>query len=709
MPNDSVRSICRSCHGGCGVILTLDASRERISVAGDPANPNNHGFLCAKGRAVPDLVRHPGRLTRPLRRVGRRGEGKFVEIEWDEALNIIANQVSSDVISSGPESIILAQGTDRNYQEWLFRFANSLGTPNVIGPANICFYPRVMAGILTMGAFSFVDYEGCPDLVLLWGSNKPATNGDGVIGIRLLDAIGNGTRLVVVDPVSTSIARRSMIHLQLRPGTDAALALGIINQIFELGLIDNEFVTHYTTGVAALRKHVQNWTASKTANICGVPEDDIREAARLYGQASRAGIELGTGAQQSRDSFATSRLLVMLSGLCGNIDVPGGDVLWDPPGIIGRRAMPAADLLPAQAKSNRLVGRHHILGMSGWAHPSTVFDAILTGEPYMPRSLLVFGSNLLVSYADSDKVERALSIVPFLMVADLFLTPTAKYADIVLPVTSWAERDQIVEHANYVASRNAVLPPLGDAKSDEDILNELAKRLGLKGFWGDPGESLDARLAPIGLDWHSLRAQQYLPTSLRYYKYKQNGFATRNGKFIFDHPGLVTWGFASMPVYSDPGQFDPDSPLILTSRHSSFYFNSEFRQIRQLRNKEPFPIVEISPQAAAERNLSGGDWAAVVRGDRSAFFKVKVSERIRPDTVCVSASWWYPEIEGPDAWRLSNVNLLTDETWSNDEMGSSNLRGCRCEVRTTTPKERDRISAALGIAISREARDEYSV
>lgn len=658
-----------------------------VTIAGDPDNPNNHGFLCAKGRAAPALLQHPDRLTTPLRRTGPRGHGQFREITWDEALDTIADTLRGDLQQGTPERIVLAQGTDRNYQEWLFRFANTLGTPNVMGPAHVCFYPRVMAGIMTMGAFSFVDYEGDPDVVILWGSNKTATHGDGVIGTRLLDAVSRGTRLIVIDPISTPIARRADLHLQLRPGTDTPLALAVINHILSSSLHDQDFVDRYTTGIQELRDHVHAWTPERAADITGVPARDIQLAATLYATAASAGIELGTGAQQSRDSFSTARLAVHLSGLCGNIDRPGGDVLWEPSGIVGRRALPAPELLPSAANRLRLSGGHRLLDMSGWAHPGTVFDACRTATPYPVNSLLIFGSNLLVSYANSENVERALASVPFIMAADLFMTPTARYADIVLPVPSWLERDQIVEHANYVASRNHVQTPNGQSRADEEIITALAHRLGLDGFWPTTTDSLNARLTPVDLSWDELTSRQYLPTQLTYFKHATDGFKTRSGKFVFHHPGIAAMGYDALPTWSQPAPTDEKHPLLLTSRHSPFYFNSEFRQLPALRSKEPHPTVEMTPSTATGLGLQNGEWAAVTRDDRCAYFRVKVTDRLRDDTVCVSASWWYPEVATDDSWRLSNVNLLTSDDSSNPEMGSSDLRGTSCAVRAVTPVE----------------------
>jgi anaerobic selenocysteine-containing dehydrogenase len=199
------------------------------------------------------------------------------------------------------------------------------------------------------------------------------------------------------------------------------------------------------------------------------------------------------------------------------------------------------------------------------------------------------------------------------------------------------------------------------------------------------------------MDWNALRTQQYRATSLRYVKHAADGFRTRSGKFTFSHKGLGAMGFDPLPRWTDRELPDDDHPLILTSRHSSFYFNSEFRQIGPLREKEPYPVVEMSPHAAEERDLEDGVWVAVTRHGRAAFFAVKVTDRLRDDTVCVSASWWYPEVEGPDSWRLSNVNILTTDAESNAEMGSSELRGCTCQVRPLAADELRVLTSVLGL------------
>ncbi|MGW5446159.1 molybdopterin-containing oxidoreductase family protein [Streptomyces asiaticus] len=675
------RTVCRMCHGGCGALVDV-ADGRLTAVQGDPDNPNNRGFLCAKGRASLAQLDHPDRLTRPLLRTGARGSGCYRPIGWEEALDRVAEALDTTRREHGPQSLVVAQGTDRNYQEWLFRFANSYGTPNVLGPAHVCFYPRVMAGILTMGAFTFCDYEGSPDLVLLWGCNKSMTHGDGVIGTRLLDAVRSGTRMLVIDPRRTALASRAEHHLQVRPGGDAALALSMIHTIIEANAHDHDFVARHTEGFDDLAAHVTAYAPEAVEHITGVPAGQVREAALAYAAAPAAAIELGTGAQQNRNSFQLCRAVLILSALCGNIDRPGGDVIWEPPGIIGRRALPLTEALPEERSRLRLgADRHRILSMAGWAHPRSVWDAVLDHRPYPVTSMLVHGSNLLVNYADSDRVHAALERLDFLAVADLHLTPTAAMADIVLPVGGWLERDQIVEHAHYVAARRK-LAQVGDCRSDEYILTELSRRLGLgHHFWPHADASLDARLAPIGWDWKTLADRSYRPTELRYHKYRTDGFATRSGRLALRSDALRAFGYDPLPTHKPPADSPGDGPYLLTSAHSPFFFNSEFRNIPALRGKEPDPVVELHPQAAAREGIADGEWALVSARGRSIRLRARVTDRVAPDVIVAAACWWYPE-RGPDGgWRESNVNRLTVNDDENEEMGSSNFRGIRCSIR----------------------------
>jgi anaerobic selenocysteine-containing dehydrogenase len=295
--------------------------------------------------------------------------------------------------------------------------------------------------------------------------------------------------------------------------------------------------------------------------------------------------------------------------------------------------------------------------------------------------MAVFGSNLLVTYPDADRVHRALRGLDFLCVTDLFLTPTAALADIVLPASGWLERDQIVEHANYVAARRKLMT-VGECRSDEEILTDLAHRLGLDGFWDTAADALDARLAPIGMAWKDLVDRYYRPTELRHFKYREQGFATRSGRVPLYHEGLLRMGYEPLPVYHPPA----DGPgYLLTSRHSSFYFNSEFRNVPSLRSKEPDPVVELHPATANAESIADREWVLLEANGRQGLFRAKVTEAVQPGVLCASASWWYPELPPDRSWRISNVNRLLRDGDESPEMGSSNLRGVRCDLRKAPP------------------------
>lgn len=689
-PEGQVRTICRMCHGGCGAVVTVQQGRI-VGISGDRDNPNNRGFLCAKGRASLEHLASPHRLTRPLKRLGPKGSTEYGQISWEEAYEAIVSEMNNVRKDFGPEAVTFAQGTDRNYQEWLFRLANSFGSPNVLGPAHVCFYPRMMAGIMSMGDFTFCDYEGTPECLLVWGSNKIMTHGDGVIGTRLLAALKRGTQLVVVDPRRTELARKAKLWLQVRPGTDVVLALAMINFIIARKLFDASFINTYTLGFDRLEEHVRAYSPGFASEITSVRASMIEEAACVYAQAKSAAIEAGTGIEQNRNSFHTARALYILSAISGNIDRPGGDVIWQPSGIVGRRTFPLTELLPESQRGKRLGSdRHRVLGMASWAHPEAVWTAILEKQPYPVRMMLVFGSNLLVSYADSERVRAALESLPFLVVADLFMTPTAAMADIVLPVSGWLERDQVVEHAHYTASRRK-LAQVGECRSDEQIMMDLARQLGLsEHFWPSLPSALDHKVSPIGESWGTFAERGYRANPLEYYKYRNNGFRTRTGKFNLYSEGLSRLGYAPLPKYFNIDQGAPvKGRYVLTSAHSRFYFNSEFRNLSSLRSREPDPLIEIHPETATREGIRDRTWVLVVANDKSAQFRAKVTDAIAPGVVCVSSNWWYPELTNPESWRRSNINRLTTNGNENDEMGSSNFRGMTCELRSLSAADPD--------------------
>lgn len=682
-----VKSICRMCHGGCGAVVDL-ADGVPVAIHGDPENPTSEGYFCIKGKASLDLLRSPDRLTTPLVRTGPRGSGTFEPVSWEAAYDRIAAELSATIERHGPESVVFAQGTDRNYQEWVFRLANAIGTPNVVGPAHVCFYPRVMASIMTYGGFTFCDYEGDPEVVLLWGSNKPNTHSDGVIGVKLLRAVERGTRVITVDPRRTRAAARSDLHLAIQPGTDCALALAMIKIVIDEGWYDRDFVAGHTVGFDELADHVQAYDAERVAGIIGVEASLIRDATRAYARASRACIEAGTGLSQNENSFDTHRAIAILAAICGNVDAPGGDLIWDPMPIEGRRAFPRTDLLSEEQARKRIGGdRHRILSMSGWVAPGDLHEAIVTGSPYPITSMLIFGSNIVVSHENTELVRRAIDKLDLVVVCDLFMTPTARLADVVLPTSSWLERDQIVEFNSYIAARQRIAAVDG-CRPDEEIILELAARLGLsEHFFPSLGAALDAKLAGIDLTWEQFKKIGYIRNEKRYHKYLDGGFRTRSGRVNLMNNGLRAMGYEPFPVFRFPPAPDPALPYILTSAHPRQFYNTEFHQLPTTARSQATARVTVHPETAKREGLTDGEEVELFSrpGERGVRMTVKLSDSVAENVVLADAGWWYVGESSVDESLRSSINLLTNNDRSDVHMGSATMRGVAVGMRRLEP------------------------
>lgn len=683
----SVKTVCRMCHGGCGAIVEL-AEGVPVGISGDPESPTSEGYFCIKGKASLDLLRSPDRLRTPLLRTGPRGAGQFTPVSWETALDKVACELTDNMRNYGPESIVLAQGTDRNYQEWVFRLANALGTPNVMGPAHVCFYPRVMASILTYGGFTFCDYDGDPEVVLLWGSNKSATHSDGVIGIKLLRAIERGTRVIAIDPRRTQTAARSDLHLPVRPGSDCALALGMINIVISEGWYDHAFVAEHTSGFDELADHVRGYDLPTVARVTGLAPDLICEATRTFASATRACVEAGTGLSQNENAFDTHRSIAILSAICGNLDAPGGDLMWDPLPIEGRRSFPRSDLLSEEQARKRIGGDvHKVLSMSGWVAPGDLYQAILDEVPYQLRSLVIFGSNILASHEDTDSVLEAISRLDLIVVADMFMTPTARHADVVLPASSWLERDQIVEFNSYIAARRKVAT-LGECRSDEEIILDLGSRLGLdRHFFESVDAALDAKLAGLGLTWEQFKGIGYLPNVKRYRKYRESGFPTRSGRVNLSHKGLVSMGYKALPDFKPPPEPSPEFPYIMTSAHSSRFYNTEYHQLPTTTRGQSGPRVTMNPRTAEQDDLRDGEQVELYTrtSGPGVRMSVKISDAVEPGIVMADAGWWYPEEPHASGALASSINRVTSRARTDEHMGSASMRGIPIGIRRSHP------------------------
>jgi anaerobic selenocysteine-containing dehydrogenase len=692
LDNQIVRSTCRICYNSCGVLIHLENGKP-IKVEGDPHNPMSKGRLCPKGLASLEYLNHPDRLKHPLKRAGERGDGKWQRISWDEALETVATELSRARERYGVLSVVFMRGASKGSpDDYMARFANIFGSPNISSPAPICFVPGLNASRLTYGFYAYPDYEYPPRCIVLWGTNPEATCVTDYE--EILDLRKKGTKLVVVDPVENELSKGADVWIRLRPGTDLAFALGLMNVIINENLHDASFVDVWTVGFPELKAHVKNYAPQKVEEITWVPREQIVEVARLYATEKPGCITWGNGIETTINSFQTCRAIAILRSISGNLGVPGGDVKWSEPGglVKGDREFVCRDNIPSDIRAKRLSMKDNLMPIIYYALPQRIIRAILDEDPYPIRAAYLMGGNFLTSYTNARETCKAFMKLDFLTVADMFMTPTAMLADVVLPIATYLEFDSVEQPWHFpIASIQQKVAQVGECWPDGKILNELTKKLGLMKYaWDDMTQPLDWILKPSGITFEEFRKIGTLTGTKLYRHFEKEGFNTPSKRVDLYSKRLEEWGFDPLPKYyespetplSDP-EMAKEYPLVLTSRKTNVYRHSGGRQIPSLRGERPEPILKIHPETAGKLGIKDGDWVCVTNRRATIRQKARLVQSLDPRVVEVDYAWWFPEKEasGLYGWQESNINLLTDDKPPfNREMGSANMRGILCRV-----------------------------
>ncbi len=686
-------------HGGCGLLATVKEGRV-VRIQGDPDSPISHGYVCPKGLASVERLYHPDRLMHPMIRDGRRGEGRWRKASWDEALDLLSGRIREAVRQWGAQSVLFGQGAPKGLEFFLMmRLANGLGSPNVAGPQNVCHMPRDISANLTIGFWPEVDYEHPPACLVLWGSNLDQTNEEATISSRLRRAMSRGSRLIVVDPRPTRMAKEAAVWLRLRPGTDGALALGMMNVIVEEGLEDKEFVEGWTEGFSELRARIQEYPLHRVEEITWVPQDKIREAARLYARSKPAAIQWGNALEHTVQSHQSCRAVLCLIALTGNVETPGGNIRTGTPPCMPLRDFVLPRLIPDR-RQRMISGPWDLHPMLATVPVQLAARALLEDQPYPIKVLYLQGTNPMVSYPDSQAVKEALERVEFLAVADLFLTPTAALADLVLPSATNFEYDDIGHYGmaqGFLLARPKIVDPPGEARSDLRILNELGKKLGIgEHFWEDEAKMLEAVLAPSGLDYVAFKEKGLLFGERPSRTYLKGGFKTPSGKVEFWSRYLEEKGLDPLPGFVDPlqgfGGLSKEFPFLLTSSKNPVFFHSAYRQIPSLRKISQEPLVELAPEAADALGIQEGDWVWVATARGRIRQKAKLTPGLDPRVVSAAYGWWFPERGVKDlfGWKEANLNMLTDmRPPYNPLLASVNLRCIPCSLERADREGRD--------------------
>lgn len=689
---DNLRWIKTHCarmdHGGCGLLVGVKDNSIK-DIQGDPDGFLNKGYICPKGLASSDRLTHSLRLKHPLKRAGKRGEGKWEKIEWKEAIDIISDHFLRIKKKHGAKAVAFCQGMPKGLDHFvLIRLANIFGSPNVVAVQDVCHAPREISGYHTCGFYPVTDYHHKSKLIMLWGSNITSTNEEGQISSLLFEQLKQGTQLVVIDPRKTEMARRAELWLQLKPGTDDALALAFLNVIIEEKLYDRSFIENWTHGFDHLALHVKNFPPEKMSKVTWVPADLIRKGARLYAQAKPAALGWGNPIEQNNHSFDICRSLVCLMAICGNLDVPGGNIQANEPEILSLGKFVRADLIPQKRKE--MIHAHHNTIPGLMTVPSSYLKkAILEGTPYPVKGAYFQCTNPLLGYADSKQTFDALMKLDFFAVSDIFMTPTALMADIVLPAATHFEFNDIGHYGlghGYILARPRVVDPPKKCRPDLEILNELGKSLTNEKYWfKDYNEFLDVVLEPAGLDFKDFTEKGYLKGKDQFKKYKAAGFKTPTGKVELELSRGGKLKVSPLPQLKNNVKEDIEYPLILTSCKSRYYLHSSYRWMKKIRKHRPRPKTMVNRETAKKHGINEGDEIVIETRCGKITQVAHLSDTIHPGVIQAAYGWWFPEedIENGYEWKKSNYNMLTCTDNIGKEFGTPNLKGIPCKISRT--------------------------
>lgn len=701
-----VKTTCKGCHGGCGVLVTVE-NGSIAYIEGDPCS-STMGTMCSKGLASIQHIHHPQRLRYPLKRLGGRGEGKWGRISWEEALDIITGKMRELINKYGANAICNSQGTGRGYNRYTVRLGNSIGTGNRgLGSSHICYFPRLKAFEATFGVNRlYCDYHGWggafPKTHVSWGKQIEYSNSDGEMAVWFFNALKHAKNLILVDPRATSIANRANLWLQIRPGTDAALALGMMHVIIKENLYDRDFVSQWTYGFEELRERVQEYPPAGVAEITWVPKEKIIRAARMFATDTPGVIQTGEALDASNNSTGNARAIMCLMAITGNIEKPGSMVNWihPPTGPILAFGLEIVDNVP-KANLEKAIGadKHRYMDY-GRCHTETVLKELREGRCDI-KMLHQHGGNFLFSLANTQNVRKALLNLEFISVADLFMSALAEIADVVLPVAHWLEEDDIWDtHPGFVVRAvNKVLEPPWEAWPTAKIFYEIGKRIA-PDFW--PWETLedmfDYQLRKAKITWKQFSEMGELATKgkdQKYYKHetdywvKGGGFPTPTGKVELYSTVLEKLGYDPLPAHVEPSEsyystpeIAEEYPLILsTGGRIPWYFHTQYSNLPWIRELQPYPRVQIHPETARKNGIQEGDWVWIETKRGRIRQKAQLFAGMDPRLVVVQASFCYWEKLGAERVLTSNANVLTsDEGPFDGPAGSVNMRALLCKI-----------------------------
>lgn len=689
-------SLCAICSPGhhCGVDCYVKDGKI-IRVEGTPEHPYNHGHLCTKGSALRNAVYREDRIKTPLRRVGQRGEGKFEPISWDEAYQTIAQKLNEVKEQYGPNSVAFLSGYCKWYRPILHRFAHVFGSVNFGTDDSTCSAAMVIANKVTAGTGAGPDMAHA-NTFLGWNFDGYYSAHLSVLGVQKLKE--RGGKVIIIDIRQTPASRNlADIFLQINPGTDGALALGMAKLIIDNGWADMDYVEKYTYGFEQYKALADQYSLDKVARITGLDPNDIYEATKLYATNGPACTNFSASALVHHiNGFNSHRAIFCLTALTGNFDRAGGNVpnpatyLHKPAGFKMREH---------EFRSDRYPGGVERIGAERFPLWNAQFDELQgmdllrqleEDKPYPVRAIFALGMNAKM-YPQTDDLLRAMKDkLDFFVDTDVYMTMTAKYADIVLPACTSVERSELKAYqGSYLFYTKPAIQPLYESRSDVDILCDLARLMNLDDEYLQKGyeASLDWMMEGCGLTVADLKKSD-LPVKVPAAKWPaepgkclRDGFKTPTGKFEFYSTAIAAidpkYGLDPLPSYYDSladqndEQTRENYPFYLcTGARLAHAIHSRAHETPWLRSLRPEPTCEINPEDGKRLGLKEGDSVELYSPYGSIRVKVKFTHKIKPGVIMM--------LHG---YTEANVNLLIGRDHLDPYSGFPGFKGMRCNIR----------------------------
>jgi anaerobic selenocysteine-containing dehydrogenase len=644
--------------------------------------------LCPRWKAQLDFVYHPDRLRYPVKRIGESGKGDFERISWNEALDTIVENIQNIKQREGPESVAWYIAYTKEPRPYFRRLVHAYGSPNYCTETSSCFSAGWIAATLNFGKEygnllgNSREIDPAGKTMIIWSSgikqSSPYYWND------YLEAKKAGLKFIAIDPRRTRFASIADVHLQLRPGTDGALALGLMNVIINNKLHDEAFVNNWTTGFEELKEYVQYYTPEKVSEITWVPEEKIQEAAIMFATNKPGKIRTSPGATlHHQNGVQNTRAILLISAITGNIEIPGGNRMSD-------QIAPSNSITLQETVSEMAPGigseRFPIFtGLFEEMQANAIVDQIITGKPYPIRALIGAGLNLQF-FANYHRLVDTMKKLDLLVNIDYFHTPATRISDIVLPIATWLERDILVmKRGGLIKLIEPAIKPIGETWPEWKIYAELAKRLGFYElfFNGDITKCFDYILKPTNISVDELKNKPkgitYPVPKIESKHYEKNGFSTPSGKVEIWSSILEKQGYDPLPVYREPVEspirtpkLAESYPLVLTTGARTIsYTHSQHRNLRKLREIVPEALLEIHQTDAEHRNINSGDKVIVSSPRGKVKVKANVTDAILTGVVHLPHHW-------PND---ANANILSDDFNLDPISGFPGFKSQLCQVK----------------------------